>query len=179
MRLLLGFGNKARQGKDSAARAIEDFNFGAPYYEIRIFKFAEALYDLCYKEYGMIEKDAPLLQRVGQEKRQQNPNYWIERLDFRTRTFEGIGIITDVRYQNEAEWIKSQGGFLINVTRLNEDGSQFIASDRPANHPSEIDLDNWKWDAYIKTYSDQEVLAGEQAITIANFFYQITEPQNV
>jgi hypothetical protein len=179
MRLLIGFGNRARHGKDSAAQAIQDYarRFGLP--EVRIFKFAEALYDICRREYGMVEKDAPLLQRIGAERRAQNEDYWINLLKFKIGSFKGIGIITDVRYKNEAVWIRKSGGILVNVSRLNDDGTPFVAPDRPANHLSEIDLDGYNWDAYIKTKSGQEALAAEQALTIFNYFLQVTEPINV
>ena len=104
MRLLFGFGNKARHGKDSAAQVIQDYarRFSLP--EVRIFKFADALYDICRREYGMVGKDAPLLQRIGSERRGIQEDYWIDRLKFTIGSFKGIGIITDVRYKNEAAW---------------------------------------------------------------------------
>ena len=174
MRLLMAFGNRARHGKDSAAAAIQDYarRFSLP--EVRIFKFADALYEMCRRDHGMTEKDAPLLQRIGLEKRQENENYWIDRLKFTIGTFKGIGLITDVRFQNEAAYIRNAGGFLVNVTRLNQNGTRFIAPDRPAGHPSEIDLDDYNWDAYIKTKTGQEALAAEQAITIFNFFLELS-----
>lgn len=181
MRLLLGFGSKARHGKDSAAVAIQTFfeSQFPKYPKVKIFKFAGALYDVCREEYGMKDKDAPLLQRVGQEKRKEDPTYWINRLRFSIGSFDGVGIITDVRYQNEATWIKSYGGLLINVTRLEENGQPFVAPDRPADHISEVDLNDWNWDGYIRTKTGQESLAAEQAITLANFFFEITQLKNV
>lgn len=181
MRLLLGFGSKARQGKDLAGQAIETyFNSQYPKYpQVKIFKFADALYDICRKEYGMTTKDPALLQRVGKERRQQEPTYWIDRLRFDMGNFNGVGIITDVRYQNEAWWIKSFGGFVINVTRLNDDGTPFISPDRDPNHVSECELDNYNFDGYIKTHTGEETLAAEQAITAANYFYQMTEEKAV
>ena len=179
MRLLFGFGNKARHGKDSAAQAIQDYarRFSLP--EVRIFKFADALYDICRREYGMVGKDAPLLQRIGSERRMIQEDYWLDRLKFTIGSFKGIGIITDVRYKNEAAWIRKNGGILVNVSRLNDDGTVFVAQDRPANHPSEIDLDGYDWDAYIKTKTGQEALAAEQALTIFNYFLEVTAPVNV
>jgi hypothetical protein len=177
MRLIVGFGSKARQGKDSAAYAIQDYarRFSLP--DVRIFKFAAALYQECEEHHGMIGKDAPLLQRVGQARREQNENYWVDRLRFSMGNFKGIALITDVRYKNEANWIRDSGGFLVNVTRLNEDGTPFIATDRPADHPSEIELDNYNWDAYIKTKTNQQAMAAEIAITQFNYFYELTRAE--
>lgn len=181
MRLLIGFGNRARQGKDTAAEAVKHWmtHTGADFPEVRIMKFASALYDTARKEYGMTEKDAPLLQRIGQERREQNPRYWIDRLFFDNKNFHGISLISDVRYLNEAHEIRSRGGYLINVRRLNEDGTPFITDDRPADHPSETELDGFNWDGYITTKTGQEALTAELAVTMVNFFYEITEPVNV
>lgn len=177
MRLLIGLGNKARHGKDSAALAIQTY-FNAQFpdlLEARIFRFADALYEVCRREYGMTDKDAPLLQRIGAERRRGNPTYWIDQLRNTIGDFRGVVLIPDTRYQNEAAWIRSFGGFLINVTRLNEDGDLFVAPDRDSNHLSEIDLDGHRFDGYIKSYTGQEPLAAEQAITLARYFYKITE----
>lgn len=181
MRLLLGFGNKARHGKDSAACAIVTyFDSGFPLRpQARVFKFAGALYDVCRKEYGMTEKDSTLLQRIGAQRRERDPRYWIDRAFFDIGDYKGIALITDVRYKNEADEIKKRGGFLINVTRLNEDGTPFAAQDRDPNHLSETDLDDYNWDAYIRTKSGQEALSAEQAITTALYFYELTSPVNI
>ena len=177
--IIVGFGSKARQGKDSAAEAVvlhfqRKAHREKEYYgevkatpTARIYKFAEALYEECRRDYGMQEKDAPLLQRVGSERRAQDPEYWIKKAFEKIKAEKvGIAILTDVRYKNEARYVKEQGGMLINVSRLNVDGSPFIADDRPADHPSEIDLDEHNWDFYIRAHSGQQVLVGELAITI-------------
>lgn len=184
MSLLIGFGNKARHGKDSAAEAILEHVNGsnrklAQYYGAdkavvaRQFRFAEALYEECRQLHGMTEKDAPLLQKVGSDRRRENENYWVDQV-FKTadpflKDSNNVVLITDVRYQNEAREIKKRGGYLINVTRLNPDGTVFIAPDRPANHPSEIDLDEYNWDYYIRTKSGEQTLSAEYAITLFEY----------
>jgi hypothetical protein len=177
MRLIIGYGHRARQGKDSAAYAIQDYarRFSLP--DVRIFKFATALYQECEEHHGMIGKDAPLLQKVGLQRRQQNENYWIDRLKFAMGDFKGISLITDVRFKNEAQWIRDNGGFLVDVTRLNSDSSYFIATDRPADHPSETELDHYDFDAYIVTKTGQQALAAEIAITQFNYFYELTRAE--
>jgi len=52
---------------------------------------------------------------------------------------------------------------------LNPDGTIYIADDRPANHPSEIELDGYAWDFYIKAYSGEAALVADQAITIVEY----------
>jgi hypothetical protein len=55
-------------------------------------------------------------------------------------------IITDTRFPNEAQAIKDKGGIIIRVDRPGV---------KPINdHPSEIGLDDWKFDYRIANISD-------------------------
>ncbi|MGH7745909.1 MAG: hypothetical protein ACREQ5_14180 [Candidatus Dormibacteria bacterium] len=185
MRLLIGFGNKARHGKDAAAAAIKDHydrcrdqfkkhDLTVPVPEVKIFRFAEAIYEVCRKEFGMTTKDAPLLQRVGLERRSICVNYWVEKVEQQLDKFNGIALIADVRFKNEAEMVKRIGGFLVNVQRLNADGTPFITDDRPAEHPSEIELDDFNWDYRLVAKTGESDLAGEQAITLTEYLLGLT-----
>lgn len=185
MSLIIGLGSKARQGKDLAAKALLDHierknKITRRYYDshnliqAKIFRFAGALYEECRVLHGMTEKDAPLLQKVGAARRAENPEYWIDRAFIDVDPFliehpKGVVIFTDVRHQNEAARIKSRGGYLVNISTLNADGTPFITDDRPANHPSEIDLDGYAWDCRVQTYRNQEALAAELVITIYEY----------
>lgn len=88
----------------------------------------------------------PLLQNYGTEyARSQDADYWIKALDKKIQAdLPKIAVITDVRFPNEAEYIKQNGGYLIEVRRLNADGSQFLDTGRDPNHPSETSLDNYE-----------------------------------
>jgi hypothetical protein len=120
-------------------------------------------------EYGMTEKDAPLLQRVGMERREEDSEYWIKRAFAKINPATDIVLIPDCRYKNEAVRVKEQGGYAVNIQRLTQDGKPFIAEDRPANHPSEIDLDDWNWDFRIVNQHGHEALLSEQAITLVEY----------
>lgn len=148
--LVIGFGHKARQGKDTAAKILT-----TELPEARRFAFADALYGYCRVAHGMTVKDAPLLQRVGVERREIDEDIWIKTLyyDLLDKQPE-IAIITDVRFPNEAEFIKSLGGFLVRVERFrfDEHGAprRVCATDRDPEHPSEIALDSYTgWDAVL------------------------------
>jgi hypothetical protein len=55
-------------------------------------------------------------------------------------------IITDCRFPNEAQAVKDKGGLVIRIDR---------PGIKPINdHPSEIALDNWKFDYKIANVSD-------------------------
>lgn len=181
--LLLAFGNKARHGKDTAGEAVvqhfinqrnilkrhySDTTFTIP--AAGLFKFADALYNECRLLHGMTEKDSPLLQRVGTKRRLENPRYWIDRaFEQVDRVHPEVAVFTDIRYQNEAAEVKARGGFIINVSRLNPDGTSYVDPSRSPLHASEIDLDNYLFDYYIKAYTGEAALVQEQAITIAEY----------
>jgi len=176
--LLLAFGHKARQGKDTAGQGVYDYYEKKRQLAIRhglrvipgvgIYRFAEALYEEARRDYGMTEKDAPLLQRIGSERRTEDSEYWVKKVFQKiAQDHPHIAIITDLRYQNEAWAVKANNGYTVKVERLNEDGTPYFATDRPANHQSEIDLDNYNFDYYIKAKTGQVAWVEQQAITLA------------
>ena len=58
-------------------------------------------------------------------------------------------IITDTRFPNEAQAIKSKGGIVVKVTRPGE---------QQGTHPSEIALDDWDFDVVIENNGSIEDL---------------------
>lgn len=77
------------------------------------------------------------LQEFGHQRRVENPTHWIEELVFTERWQHSRGwkFVTDVRYQNEADFIKSQGGLMVRIVRPQK-------SDAPEDlHCSETEQD--------------------------------------
>ena len=149
---VIGLGHKARHGKDTAAEHIIRQTKGAA----RRYSFGTGLYAVARALFNMTEKDAPLLQALGTEVGRRHDNdrwvrttYW-QIKDDRPR----IALLPDVRFPNEAEFVKSLGGILIKVSRFNTDGTPFVTTDRDPNHPSEISLDSFNgWDYVINAPS--------------------------
>lgn len=144
---IIGFGNKARNGKDSAAAALVR---KYPHL-VQRFSFADALRVFARVERGMTEKDSPLLQKLGDEFRQKDPDalkrsvYWAIK-----EAAPRYALITDVRYHDEVDFVRALGGYVVQVKRLNPDGSQFIDPSRSATHPTEVALDRYRhWDFYV------------------------------
>jgi deoxynucleotide monophosphate kinase-like protein len=163
--LLIGFGHKARQGKNTAALAVLE---ACPIEShARLYAYADALRaevkkairqfgcvaDLIssFKEAGVMPewvvpelgKQRTLLQWWGTDyRRTQDQDYWVKRLSETFRVLQpDIALVTDVRFPNEADAIKRAGGYLVRVVRR---GKPDI--DVPA-HPSEQALDGYKdWD---------------------------------
>lgn len=140
---VIGLGHKARQGKDVAAAAIIDAIPGA-----MRFAFADDLYAIARVRHGMTTKDAPLLQRLGVDYRDNfGANVWVravyaKMLDARPK----LAVITDVRFPNEIGFVRDLGGAAIKVERRNPDGTRFVDPSRPATHISETALDDAFWD---------------------------------
>lgn len=109
------------------------------------------------------------LQVYGATQREAQADYWIKRLQAwaamheeamggpRARTnpplrFNGL-IVPDVRYRNEAEWIRGQGGLVLRVTRYDEHGQLYqnnLTAEARA-HASECDLDDYeRFDYHIE-----------------------------
>lgn len=112
------------------------------------------------KYHGMPEKDPILLQWWGTDFRRKyfGDDYWVEKIKSKASEIDyyskaRVIAIPDVRFKNEYEFIKRMGGIYIDVQRLNEDGTLFVASDRDPNHESETDLDGIEANYIIKAVS--------------------------
>jgi hypothetical protein len=159
--LVIGWGHRARHGKDTAAAHL----MGQIELPCARVSFADALYSYCRVEHGMTVKDAPLLQRVGVAMRERDPEAWIRAAYYSmTDRPAKVVMIADVRFPNEVEFVKSIGGFVVKVERYMADGSLYIAGDRDPNHISEIALADYSgWDAVIPNY-DGEIATFRQSV---------------
>lgn len=160
---LIGLGHKARHGKDFAAQVIHE-HFPTM---TKIYRFADALKAVCRVEWGMTAKDGALLQKVGTDiYRENDPLVWVRSLYWQIAEEQPrFALIPDTRFPNEADFIHAVGGYLFKVTRLNQDGSLYVATDRDPNHKSEIALDGYdQWDKKIVAFSGSVDVLTEQAL---------------
>lgn len=248
MTLIVGLGNKARHGKDTAGEAVRDYYnqrqerarlilgkeadkyIKANWPTAKIYKWADALYAevnewlateagqlwlSCGSQYAtfynpghadgplgddepLIEiperlmpdpnaektaqapfgKQSKLLQWWGTEYRRNNygQNYWVKKLVSQVaKESVDIALITDTRFPNEAQAIKDLGGYCVNVTRVNKDGSPFVDPSRDPNHLSETALDGWPWDFKMVLPSGSVALIGELAVTYVEYLRGLHE----
>jgi hypothetical protein len=167
--LLIGIGNKARQGKDLFAGYLSQA-LRAQGVTAKCYSFADALYHICRADHGMTTKDPVLLQNVGMDYRRLDPNVWVRSCLWRISDDPPqVAIIPDARFRNEAEVIKLYGGVTIQVVRTRPDGARFIDPSRPADHPSEVDNDGWAWDMVIENNSTMDALR-DRAMVLADRF---------
>ncbi len=142
----VGFGHHARQGKDTIARAIHTTYPALT----RVIGFADALKAYCRVNYDMTIKDPALLQRIGVEVREKNPDTWINVLRDTVADYpEPIILIPDTRFMNEAHFVHHRDGLLVRVRRLDENGHLVLPTDRDPDHVSETELAEYPWDVTI------------------------------
>lgn len=143
--LIIGIAGGKGEGKDTVAQMIID---RFPLDSVRI-AFADSLKMEVARACGMrlidIENDKqkyrPILQWWGTEfRRSQDDQYWIIRLNKKVSRYDGsIVVIPDVRFPNEFDYIKEQGGVVWNVTRD-------IYRDHLSKHASEVSLIDFSFD---------------------------------
>jgi hypothetical protein len=135
--LVVGFGCKARSGKDTLAQAV-----AARLPAARTFSLAADI-KATARSLGMATKNPEALQLIGEAGRLINRNVWIERLQAQiVESSAPVALVPDVRYSNEARWITDNAGLLIRVDRVELDGTPFVAADRNPNHASETELEH-------------------------------------
>ena len=132
--MILGLCGLARCGKDSF------FEFTKEYYkmhdiECKRFAFADELkkeiddslklkFNISAFTHSAKEKDIirPELVKHGMKKRKSSKgNYWIKKIEDKVLKFSDprkMAIVTDVRFENEVDWINDVGGTSIHITRI-------------------------------------------------------------
>jgi len=155
---LIGLSGKKLSGKDTvyqlAAGLLDDWNVG------RI-AFADAVKHEVSKITGyrvdFIEENKklfrPLLQVWGTDFRRQfnGVNYWIEKM---SEAIEDAGkhydllFITDIRFRNEADYVKEQGGKLVRIERRTQ-SYENIQDAVHDDHSSEIAMNDYSEYDYV------------------------------
>jgi hypothetical protein len=162
--MIVGIGYKKHSGKDTLAKYIGDELNRRLVKNIAMINFADQLklevsFAIGIPVHEMeANKDVfrPILQWWGTEfkrKFMNNDDHWINAMDDHLSNFKDVSIalIADVRFPNEAEWIKSLGGKLIKITR-----PELNSID---THASEIAMDNFSgWDMEVINDGSKEQL---------------------
>lgn len=155
--MIVGLAGYARAGKDTVGRILtEDHGFA------RV-AFADALKAVALdtnpfvlpgvrlkevvRQYGWDEakQKVPevrvLLQHLGVAARDHvDPLVWVRAVERRIQDLGDVAI-TDVRFPNEAEWVRGSGGFNVRIHRPGIEAAN--------GHVSELALDDFQFDAFI------------------------------
>ena len=168
--MIVGLSGKARAGKDTVASIlVEDYGFTRLAFA-DIIKAAVYTLDPIISLSGLrlqhlidangweAAKQFPevrrLLQVFGSEVGRDmiDPQIWIE-LTMHGIKASGNYVLSDVRFRNEAEEIKFQGGQVWRITRAINDTIDL--------HRSETELDSWDFDYYVPNNGSVEDLKNE------------------
>jgi|SRR5690606_32629235 len=136
-RLLIGLHGRARTGKDTAARylaaqwCLYSYAFADPIKAAiaQLFNLTHAHIEGNLKETLLPtigKSPRQLMQLLGTEwgRRQVHPELWLllagqniaNQLEIDQSHYNGV-VIRDVRFENEAEWIRCQGGHVVHILR--------------------------------------------------------------
>tara|TARA_Y100000310_G_C20704023_1_gene833060 strand:+ start:1502 stop:2059 length:558 start_codon:yes stop_codon:yes gene_type:complete len=152
--LVIGFAGKARSGKDTAGKYLVDtyqfvhYSFAKPLKE-----GAKAMFNLTDEQIDNKEKvvepwgksPRQIYQQLGTDvARSIDPNIWVKNAEMYINRQPGFSfVITDVRFSNEALWIRNRGGIVVYINR-----DQELIRDR--SHASENGLSGEDVDVYIE-----------------------------
>jgi len=124
---IIGFAGKARSGKDTAGKYLVDT------YQFQHYYFAKPLKEGVNKMFNLTEEQIKnkekvvepwgkspreLYQLLGTDvARKIDPNVWIKNAEMFLKRCSGFSVaITDVRFANEAKWIRDKGGVVVFLT---------------------------------------------------------------
>jgi hypothetical protein len=164
--MIIGVNGLKRSGKDELTKYLN------LHYHYRVLTFADPVLEMIcalLKNIGLNhkeilyytteekEKDIPVIgisyrklaQKIGTDcgRLLINEKLWVNIVDYKSSLVKNRNIVvSDVRYDNEAEWVKNRDGFIINVYRdINRTQD---------DHSSEQGIDRNLIDFYIENNSD-------------------------
>ena len=196
MTLIIGYSGRARSGKSESCEAIRNFTCQEYWNSARRSTSCDSyalsvpiqrrrtavVYDIgnlirlwCIKNgrlpqierRDMTREQLQILIDVGKERRADDPNFWLD-LMFTSIAFDApdVALIPNLRYENEAAAVKAQNGFVVRMTRLNANGSEYISPDRDPNDISETSLQFWPADFYFTVKDGHVDLVRKQAVAL-------------
>ncbi len=136
--VMVGVAGYARSGKDTFAHAlVEGAGFTRRALADAIKEDVARFLGIAVEEVERRKDDLRhLLKWYGTEwrRRECGGDYWIRRLKLWCRMHTRVArlVVPDVRFPNEAKWIKSQGGIVVRVVKTGQE--------RPSDHESERPL---------------------------------------
>ena len=151
---IIAFSGKRGVGKTTAAlHLVEKYGFKRVSFADRLKEIGCMLFPFKNQDLSTKGKEKPFsvydwtprdfLISLGQFMRYFDPDYWVKASNL--DKLEGRVVIDDLRFPNEAEYIKSLGGIIIRIERyenLNIYGKNL-------DDPSETSMDNYKYDHKI------------------------------
>jgi hypothetical protein len=112
---IIGLVGPAGSGKDTAAEVF----FRAGYERVA---FADPIKGIAVQYFGWNgqkdDRGRKLLQDIGMAGRAYDPECWLRHMRWSNPVrYKKPAVITDVRFENEAQWIRRNGGKLVRIIR--------------------------------------------------------------
>lgn len=163
MGYLIGLSGVARSGKDTLADHLvaggyTKLAFAEPMREalfrlnptievgsFKLAKLATAVNVWGWEELKSISPDIRvLMQRMGTEVGREmfGEDFWVEQTMKRVHEVEGNCVVSDVRYLNEAQAIRDDGGFIIRIERHGVEAAN--------GHASEQGMEDFEYDLVLR-----------------------------
>jgi hypothetical protein len=112
-------------------------------------------FEECKREYQEVRRS---LQRIGQGIRKIDPDYWVrnllERMAYVREVTGAPIVVTDVRYENEADALRRDGFYLVRIVRKADASGFTMEQTRAMLHESETALDSYPADVTIRNDGD-------------------------
>lgn len=153
--MIIAISGKMGSGKSTLADGLEQWaRLNKKGITVTRLKFADPIYEAARSSYTALGleplKDRKLLQFMGAHfKEKFGPSFWTDQIRDRINNLTFIGdnliIIDDLRFPNEAEFVKSLGGTVIRLECPDEERLQRIGNMLFVNtaHESETALDSY------------------------------------
>lgn len=111
----------------------------------------------------------PLLQLYGTEfRRAQDPFYWVNKLRAKIEAEQPqVALISDMRFKNEAYYVKAFKGYTVKVTRHG-----YTDLSRLTTHQSEVDLADFKFDFELTVAEGAIDQLKKDAVTVFDMIVQ-------
>lgn len=174
--ILIGITGRARSGKDTAADVLKyrlglhKYALGGPLKDMLKTGFGDHFHEgdrdgIC-KETGVSYRR--MMQTLGTEwGRGLNDNIWLNLAQTRweqiqkSKLYAGM-VISDVRFPNEAEWIRERGGKVLEIIRP---GQPIVESNHPSEQRLPVSMVHWVIHNYelARFVQDVHVLADGEA----------------
>lgn len=123
-----------------------------------------------------IESNKPALRSIlqlygGEYRRGQDKFYWVRKLGERIAAdCPDIALIPDMRYLNEAYFVKANGGFTVNVVR------EGFVNQGAAGHTSESELDHYGYDYVLTTPEGAVDQLEREAVEVLDMILSLLTP---
>jgi hypothetical protein len=166
--MLVAIAGKARVGKDTVGRYLaQNYNFEHFYFARPLKQMLEHGLDLREVDFQTTEEKERIIPELGRSYRylaqklgtewgrnMVHPQLWVKLIEMRWQRLQAASlnarlVLTDCRFDNEAEWVRDAGGVVVHI----QGSGQFGMSEEAKAHSSEagvtfVDGDRLLWNHY-------------------------------